>query len=277
MRDIPFAHRGLHGGEMPENSMAAFLAAVGHGYGIETDVRFTKDKRLILFHDDSLLRMTGDGRQVLDCTYAELSTLPLISDGILRSPCSLRMTESPSLGYSEPSLGHSEPKAKNPTNEVPQAQSEIAHIPLFSDFLEAVGGRVPLLIEIKHMKGVGAKEIARALSEAMKGYRGAYAVQSFDPLYVHAYKKLRPEVPCGLLGTAEAGAAKGIQAFVVKHLPLNFYVKPDFISYRKEDLPRGKLSRFRGLRLAWVVRSEKESARLRPYIDNIIFESFLPH
>ena len=48
----PIAHRGLHDANRPENSFAAFQAAIEKGYAIETDVRISKDHRLIIFHDD---------------------------------------------------------------------------------------------------------------------------------------------------------------------------------------------------------------------------------
>ena len=54
LKDLPVAHRGLHDEKEPENSLAAFERAVNAGYAIETDVRFTKDCRLALFHDDAL-------------------------------------------------------------------------------------------------------------------------------------------------------------------------------------------------------------------------------
>ncbi len=75
--EVGYAHRGLWNEERPENSMAAFAAAVERGYGIETDVRLTKDGIPVLFHDDTLLRMCKDSRKVSDCTYAELSALRL--------------------------------------------------------------------------------------------------------------------------------------------------------------------------------------------------------
>ncbi len=232
----PIAHRGLHDETKPENSLPAFLAAMERGYAIETDVRFTKDKRLVVFHDDTLLRMTGDPRPVSECMDAELRSLALKS----------------------------------------QNGAEIAHIPLFSELLQAVDGKVPLLVEIKSMPNVKGKEIAAALSDELKDYRGNYAVQSFDPFYVKAYKKICPEVPCGILGTAEKGVARGIRGYTVKHMPFNFLVKPDFLSYRKEDLPRGKVSRFKGLKLAWVVRSPEEENWSRNFVNNVIFEHFLP-
>ena len=59
-----FAHRGLHNSERAENSMSAFLAAADAGYGIELDVRLSSDGKLVVFHDDTLLRVCGIDRRV---------------------------------------------------------------------------------------------------------------------------------------------------------------------------------------------------------------------
>lgn len=56
----PFAHRGLHGPDTgPENSLAAFAAAVDRGYGIECDVRLLADGEVVVFHDRDTARLTG--------------------------------------------------------------------------------------------------------------------------------------------------------------------------------------------------------------------------
>ena len=56
-----FAHRGYFGKDQrpPENSLPAFAAAVQNGYGMEMDVQFSSDRKLLVFHDDTLTRMTG--------------------------------------------------------------------------------------------------------------------------------------------------------------------------------------------------------------------------
>ncbi len=77
MPKLGYAHRGLFNENRPENSMSAFAAALELGCGIETDVRLTKDGVPVLFHDDTLLRMCGDARRVIDCTYEELCALRL--------------------------------------------------------------------------------------------------------------------------------------------------------------------------------------------------------
>ncbi len=75
-----FAHRGLHSKDksVPENSLSAFRLAVENGYGIELDIRFTKDKQLVVFHDDTLLRMCGTDRRVDEFTYEELQAFHLL-------------------------------------------------------------------------------------------------------------------------------------------------------------------------------------------------------
>lgn len=76
-----FAHRGLHTDEISENSLAAFENACKNGYGMELDVQFTKDKKLVVFHDDDLQRMTGVPGLVRDKTFEEIRQLSLVTDG----------------------------------------------------------------------------------------------------------------------------------------------------------------------------------------------------
>jgi glycerophosphoryl diester phosphodiesterase len=52
-----FAHRGLHGAGVPENSFAAFSAAIAVGAGIECDVRLSGSGTAVVFHDRDLKRM----------------------------------------------------------------------------------------------------------------------------------------------------------------------------------------------------------------------------
>jgi glycerophosphoryl diester phosphodiesterase len=83
-RHVKFAHRGLHDSAFAENSMSAFAAAKARGFGIELDVRLSKDGELVVFHDDSLKRMTGIDGEVKDYTADELAAMRLgdTADGI---------------------------------------------------------------------------------------------------------------------------------------------------------------------------------------------------
>lgn len=58
----PIAHRGLHDRAMGviENSPAAFARAIAAGYGIELDLQLSADGVAMVFHDDTLDRLTGE-------------------------------------------------------------------------------------------------------------------------------------------------------------------------------------------------------------------------
>lgn len=73
----PFAHRGLHDKERPENSLAAFKAAKEKGFGAEFDVHLLKDGTLAVFHDSDLKRMTGKEGIIEDLTAGRLQEFHL--------------------------------------------------------------------------------------------------------------------------------------------------------------------------------------------------------
>ena len=73
-----YAHRGLHSPGIPENSMAAFRAALENGYGIELDVHLLKDGSLGVIHDSDLKRVTGQDGFVEDLTAEELTNYHLL-------------------------------------------------------------------------------------------------------------------------------------------------------------------------------------------------------
>ncbi|MFZ2537852.1 MAG: glycerophosphodiester phosphodiesterase family protein [Oscillospiraceae bacterium] len=74
-RDVRFAHRGLHGNGVPENSMKAFSLAAEKGFGIELDIHLTKDNRVVVIHDYDTKRVCGKSLCVEDSTYIELCGL----------------------------------------------------------------------------------------------------------------------------------------------------------------------------------------------------------
>ena len=73
------AHRGHHNinKKIPENSIAAFFAAVEQGYIIENDIHLTSDGEVVVFHDDTLKRMCGVDGKIEDKTLSELKKLRL--------------------------------------------------------------------------------------------------------------------------------------------------------------------------------------------------------
>lgn len=76
-KSLKYAHRGLHNATRAENSLSAFRAAVEAGYGIELDVRLSSDGVLVVFHDDTLDRVTGETGRVDSRTAEELGKIKL--------------------------------------------------------------------------------------------------------------------------------------------------------------------------------------------------------
>jgi glycerophosphoryl diester phosphodiesterase len=76
---LPIAHRGFHDKSdgRPENSMAAFRAAIAGPYAIECDLQISADGVPMVFHDDDLERMTGQKGNIRDWPAAKLSGLKL--------------------------------------------------------------------------------------------------------------------------------------------------------------------------------------------------------
>lgn len=79
MEGYHYAHRGYHDGNVavPENSLAAFQAAVDAGYGIELDIQLSSDKIPMVFHDADLQRACGVEGKIWDYTREELQQMKL--------------------------------------------------------------------------------------------------------------------------------------------------------------------------------------------------------
>lgn len=76
---VPIAHRGLHTlPHGPENSLAAFTAAVAAGFPIELDVRLLADGEVVVFHDSDLQRLTGEPGVLEEQTTAGIQKLRLL-------------------------------------------------------------------------------------------------------------------------------------------------------------------------------------------------------
>ena len=154
-------------------------------------------------------------------------------------------------------------------------------IPLFSDVLALVDGKVPLLVEIKEDPGVSA--VSLAACEMLKGYKGDFIIESFNPLSLKVVKKEYPEGSRGILSHryyAYEQFRKPLY-FALQSLLLNFLCRPAFIAY---DHKHAKSFALRSVRkifkvptFAWTVRSmEEEKKALENGFDGIIFENYIP-
>jgi glycerophosphoryl diester phosphodiesterase len=72
---LVFGHRGARF-TAPENSIPSFLNAVKSGAdGVELDVHFTRDKRLVVIHDSTLKRISGENTMISDLSLSDVKKL----------------------------------------------------------------------------------------------------------------------------------------------------------------------------------------------------------
>ena len=159
-------------------------------------------------------------------------------------------------------------------------------IPSLADVLSAVGGRVPLLIELKDQDGglgpnVGALE--RATAEALDGYEGDVALMSFNPHAVAELARLAPTRPRGLTTERfQPGGGWPVPDERLRELaeiPDFDRVGAAFISHDARDLMSPKVAQLkaRGVPvLCWTIRSPEAEHEARKIADNVTFEGYLP-
>ena len=144
-------------------------------------------------------------------------------------------------------------------------------IPTLKEVLTLCENKTPLLIELKNQP---SKTFVNSVINILKDYKGEFAVQSFNPLYIKKIKKLAPEFLRGILSSKVPDTKSKLERFIVKRMPLNFLAKPDFISYEHIGLP---LKKNKGLPvISWTITSQSEYEKAKPFVNNIIFENFIP-
>lgn len=176
--------------------------------------------------------------------------------------------------------GESRVIRRTPYAELP-ALPDGSAVPLLSDVLALVAGRVPLIVEIKHY-GSPAENAARAL-EALRGYGGPYCVESFHPMAVRYFRKAAPALLRGQLamGGPRDPAESGAIAYVALSLLLvNALGRPHFVAYScaaDRNLSMWLMKRcFRPLLAAWTIRDQRTLDRARRDYRMLIFERFSP-
>ena len=144
------------------------------------------------------------------------------------------------------------------------------NIPTLPQVLTLIGGRAPLLIEVKSPgRRVGA--LSRAVRRALEAYVGPVAVMSFNPEIGSWFARHAPEVLRGLVVTEEGKPGRGR----LKRKLALWRSQADFLAYDIRDLPSAfaAAQRAKGLTITtWTVRSEAQRAIAAAHADQIIYE-----
>jgi glycerophosphoryl diester phosphodiesterase len=223
-----YAHRGLHGPGVPENSLAAAGGAIARGMGIECDIQRSSDDHPVVFHDWELSRLTGETGTTGERTAAALEALHLL--GTDQRPVRL------------------------------------------SAFLDAIAGRVPLLIEIKSLPGYDVEWTCSAVAWLLDSYHGDVAVMSFDPRVPMWFAEEAPGIIRGLVGTdTHINGFEGVW----RDPEAIAQAQPDFLAIDVRDLARPEAAAWRAggqPLLTWTVRSPETRATGLALADALIAE-----
>ncbi|SDX30447.1 glycerophosphodiester phosphodiesterase family protein [Roseicitreum antarcticum] len=241
----PLAHRALHdaGAGRVENAPAAIRAAVAAGYGIEVDVQRAADGQAVVFHDDTLDRLTDAAGPVRARAAAELGQT-LLRGG--------RGDTIPTLAQVCDWVGGAMPLLI----EIKDQDGALGH-------------------------GVGPLEAA--VADVLKRYSGPAAVMSFNPHSMAQMARFAPGLPRGLVTCDFAAPDwPGVPADRLSHLRAiaDFdAVGAAFISHQATDLGAAPVAALRARKvpvLCWTIRSVGAEAAARKIADNITFEGYLP-
>jgi len=138
--------------------------------------------------------------------------------------------------------------------------------------LDLIGGRVPLLVEVKSRHRNSAR-LCSAVADSLTGYDGPVGVMSFNPEVGRWFARHSPSRLRGLVVT-ESGK-RGLRGRIERRLAL-WRSRADFLAYDVRDLPSrfAAAARARGLPVyTWTVRSESDRLRAAAGADQIIFET----
>ncbi|RIK28454.1 MAG: hypothetical protein DCC55_38690 [Chloroflexi bacterium] len=158
-RPLVVAHRGVPVAE-PENTLSSFALALQQGAdALETDLRFTRDGEIVLFHDATCDRTTDGYGALSNLTLAELKRLH---------------------------------------TRAPDGRTLDTPVPSLAELIEFTHAQTPLLLELKDPR-FGERGYAEQLVRLLKQYDmiERSAIVSFHPEYVASVEAVCPEIPTG--------------------------------------------------------------------------------
>ncbi|MBQ1421344.1 MAG: hypothetical protein II035_04290 [Firmicutes bacterium] len=263
-----YAHRGLFTKPTcPENSLMAFEKAAEMGFGIEFDVHLTCDAKLAVIHDSGLKRVTtvrADHRPVTPATASIPSDIKVGCSGIIEY---MTLEEAKAFCLEESDQ----------------------RIPEFREVLELIGGRVPLIIELKPRDG-NHEELVDAVIREIEGYKGLYCVESFNSFAVLYLKNKYPHIVRGQLASDLMRDAASMKpndprervktdlgkSLMVRDMMMNPLTKPDFAAYNVLDRRNRAFRKYGGMKVIWTVKDPLDLEICEKTGATCIFEGFIP-
>ena len=239
---VRYAHRGLHDLEQgrPENSMAAFRAAVEGGFGAELDLHLMADGRLAVVHDSDLSRVCGKKVYIEDLTTDDLKDYPL----------------------------------QGTTETIPLFEDVLA---LFEGKTPLV---VELKVERGNAGALTDAAMALLAdwngTYCVESFHPGVLLR----LKEKYPEVIRGQLSQNFMKGGEAGGLSLPAQFMMTNLLTSAFTKPDFIAYNWKDRQNASLRLMKRLynvhEVAWTVRDAETMERLEAEDVPVIFEKFVP-
>jgi len=237
----PIAHRGLHdaAGGIVENTASAVSAAIAAGYAIEVDLQVAADGEAMVFHDETLDRLTDESGLVAARSAEELRQVSMrdTADKIMTLPGLLQLVAGCSALFLE---------IKSRWDGTAPLAGPVARA------LQGYDGDVAVM-------SFDPVQVA-ALKKSVPGRSCGLVGARFDSERDRA--RMGP-----------------LTRFRLANLLPALALRPQFVAYDVRALPTlaTRAARALGLPLlTWTVRSEAERTVARAHADQIIFEGYRP-
>ncbi|CAM4521688.1 glycerophosphoryl diester phosphodiesterase [Paenibacillus endophyticus] len=275
------AHRGASGHE-PENTMAAFEEAERLGSDfIEFDVQLSKDKELVVIHDDTVDRTTDHQGAVDDYTLDELENM----DAPAGKSSSHAEKEETGTDKDEDGTGKDKEKDKEPEKDKEEEKEKIVSL---EEVLDRFAGKMAMLIEIKDSKlypGI-EEQVAQVIRSYEKRLAAAglgghksivdlaerknsmgIVIQSYDFESTRLMHNLLPNVPIAALVHEDKHPLPDATLDALTSFSA-------YIHYPKELLDKQTVERIheRGRKvIAWTIQNDEDMVKMKKLgVDGVI-------
>ena len=150
------------------------------------------------------------------------------------------------------------------------------HIPLFSEMLEIVDTKIPLIIEIKKHQNIGILE--NIIVEYLTNYKGEYYICSFEKNILFWFKSNTKNINIGLIFEFES--KRFFKYNKILFLYKYYKTKPDFVSLDYNLYEKSSIYNFCKKKnlpiIFWTISSKELSEKLFDKADGLIFEKIIP-
>lgn len=148
-------------------------------------------------------------------------------------------------------------------------------IPLFSEVLKTIGGRGPIICELK--PGKRNRELCEKTYALISEYPGELCIESFDPFITGWFRIHAPKLFRGQLAMPAHDYASSVSrplAILLSAVGMNFISRPDFIAYKAgpQPLPVCLTYALGAVRTVWTSHGEENEREN----DCVIFEFYRP-